>query len=85
MRREPIYPFQIAILTLQKRYDEWREIWRGSNGDKDIKFEQYAQTEPESAERVLRQLALLSQTLFDVRTLEEQYGIRQSERAHRVS
>ncbi|RFU34982.1 hypothetical protein B7463_g1370, partial [Scytalidium lignicola] len=67
------------------RYDEWREIWRGSNGEKDARFEAYAKSDPESAERVLRQLALLSHTLFDVRALEEQYGIRQDNRSYRDS
>ncbi|KAH8801524.1 hypothetical protein F5884DRAFT_862218 [Xylogone sp. PMI_703] len=67
------------------RYDEWREIWLGSTGEKDIRFEQYAKDDPESAEKVLRQLALLSHALFDVQALEEQYGIKLGDRSYRVS
>ena len=51
----------------------------------DVKFQVYAKANPASARRVLRQLALLSQTLSDARVLEDQYGIKPSLRPDRVS
>jgi hypothetical protein len=51
----------------------------------DVKFQVYAKANPASARRVLRQLALLSQTLFDARVLEDHYGIKPSLRPDRVS
>ncbi|TVY68687.1 hypothetical protein LSUE1_G004934 [Lachnellula suecica] len=67
----------VGRLELQRdRFDEWREIWRNEEGEKDIKFEAYAKSNPAAARRVMRQLALLSQALFDARALEEQWGIK---------
>lgn len=66
-----------------QRFDEWREIWRNDEGEKDLKFEIYAKHNPAAARRVMRQLALLSQALFDARALEEQYGIK-PDRSNRV-
>ncbi|TVY48423.1 hypothetical protein LCER1_G008229 [Lachnellula cervina] len=67
----------VGRLELQlDRFDEWREIWRNDEGEKDLKFEAYAKSNPAAARRVMRQLALLSQALFDARALEEQYGIK---------
>ncbi|RDL32602.1 Protein kinase-like (PK-like) [Venustampulla echinocandica] len=77
---------QLAVgrLELQRdRYDEWRDIWRDEDGEKDLRFEAYAKSNPAAARRVLRQLALLSQVLFDARSLEEQYGIRPDGRSNR--
>ena len=74
-----------TVLTPRdQRYDEWRDIWRDDDGTEDKKFEAYAKSSPESAKRVLRQLALLSQALFDVHQLEDEYGFRQTERTNRV-
>lgn len=67
-----------------QRYEEWRDIWRSDDGGKDTKFEAYAKSNPDSAKRVLRQLALLSQALFDVDALEEEYGFKQNEIPTRV-
>jgi len=76
---------KLPLLTSRvQRYDEWRDIWRSEDGDKDVKFELYAKGNPDSAKRVLRQLALLSEALFDVRALETEYGFRQNERSTRV-
>jgi hypothetical protein len=59
-----------------QRYDEWREIWRNDDGERDLKFEAYAKSNPAAARRILRQLALLSLALFDADALEFQYGIK---------
>ncbi|KAF4637106.1 hypothetical protein G7Y89_g972 [Cudoniella acicularis] len=77
---------QLAVgrLELQRdRYDEWREIWRSDEGEKDAKFEAYAKINPEAGKRIMRQLALLSQALFDARVLEDQYGIKPEGRSTR--
>ncbi|CZR64365.1 uncharacterized protein PAC_14263 [Phialocephala subalpina] len=67
----------VGRLELQQdRYDEWREIWRDDNGEYDIKFEAYAKSNPAAAKRVQRQLALMTQAMFDVNALEDQYGIK---------
>ncbi|CAG8979580.1 hypothetical protein HYALB_00010781 [Hymenoscyphus albidus] len=79
--------FQLPVgrLELQRdKFDEWREIWTSECGDVDMKFEAYAKSNPVSAKKVLRQLALLAQVLFDATGLEEYYGIK-SERANRDS
>lgn len=75
--------FSRHMLTWLKRFDEWRQIWRDDDGEVDVKFELYAKSNLPSAKRILRQLALLSQALFDARALEEQYGI-QPDRSNRV-
>lgn len=76
----------VGRVELQKdRYEEWRDIWRDDDGTEDIRFREYAKGNPESAKRVLRQLALLSQTLLDVRELEDEYGFRQTARPDRDS
>lgn len=72
------------VLTWQQKFDEWREIWTTDDGEVDIGFEAYAKSNPVFAKRVLRQLALMSQVLFDARGLEEFYGIK-SDRSNRVS
>ncbi|KAH6682537.1 hypothetical protein B0J14DRAFT_127368 [Halenospora varia] len=77
---------QLAVgrLELQRdKFDEWREIWRSDEGEKDVKFEAYAKSNPDSGKRIMRQLALLSQALFDARALEEQYGIKPDGRSTR--
>lgn len=74
----------VGRVELQRdRYDEWRDIWRSDDGIKDIKFKMYAESNPDSAKRVLRQLSLLSDALFDVRALETEYGFWQNERSTR--
>ncbi|KAE8448009.1 hypothetical protein EG329_009932 [Mollisiaceae sp. DMI_Dod_QoI] len=67
----------VGRLELQRdRFDEWRDIWRSDDGEYDIKFEAYAKGNPAAAKRVQRQLALMTQAMFDVHALEDQYGIK---------
>lgn len=72
-----------AVFHVIQRFEDWREIWRNDEGENDLKFEAYAKTNPAAARRVMRQLALLSQALFDARALEEQFGIK-PDRSSRV-
>ncbi|KAL2072060.1 hypothetical protein VTL71DRAFT_11403 [Oculimacula yallundae] len=64
--------------TRDQRFEEWRDIWRSDEGEPDLKFEAYAKANPAAGNRVLRQLALMSQALFDAHALEDKYGIKPS-------
>jgi hypothetical protein len=72
------------IYSRDQRFDEWRDIWRNEDGDPDIKFEAYAKANLPAARRVLHQLALMSQALFDVHALEDKYGIKPDRWPERV-
>ncbi|TAQ88689.1 hypothetical protein B7494_g2967 [Chlorociboria aeruginascens] len=64
------------------RYDEWRDIWRNDEGS-DLKFENFAKSNPSTAGRIYRQLSLMSQALFDAKALEDDYGFKLGERPNR--
>jgi len=89
LQREVCIPLQsshsaISLSSRDQRYDEWREIWRTDDGEADMKFEVYAKNDIAAARRVLRQLALMSQALFDAHALEDQYGIKPRQWPDRV-
>lgn len=58
--------------------------WKNEAGEKDIKFEAFAKENPAEAKQIHRQLALLSQALFEARGLEDKYGIQPTQNLDRV-
>lgn len=71
----------LGRLELQKEcFEEWRAIWRDESGKRDARFSQFAKEHPATARRILKQLALLSQVLCDVKSLERRFGFIKTER-----
>jgi len=68
-----------------KRFDEWREIWRNEEGEQDLKFDEFAKSDPVTARRIHRQLALMALAFCDARALEEQFGMKPQRFPDRVS
>ncbi|EKD17655.1 hypothetical protein MBM_04024 [Drepanopeziza brunnea f. sp. 'multigermtubi' MB_m1] len=61
--------------------DLWSQIYvltHVTEGDADLKFEDYAKANPAAAKRVFRHLALMALALFDAHALEDKYGIKPS-------
>jgi hypothetical protein len=73
------------IAHVTQRFDEWREIWRNEDGEQDMKFEHYAKSDPVTARKVHRQLALMALALFDTHAFEEQFGMKPQRFPDRVS
>jgi hypothetical protein len=49
-----------------------------------LEFEAYAKDNPIAAKKMLRQLALLAQVLFDAHALEDKFGLKPSQWPERV-
>ncbi|KAK3385229.1 hypothetical protein B0H63DRAFT_559886 [Podospora didyma] len=54
------------------RFEDWCDVWQ----DDRTRIEKLAIERPRAATRILKQLCLLSQTLFDLERLEKRFGIK---------
>ncbi len=70
---------------MTKRFDAWREIWRNEEGEPDLKFDEFAKTNPVTARKIHRQLALMALAFCDARALEEHFGMKPQRFPDRVS
>ena len=63
----------VCNADLFQRFDEWIKIWDLPNR---TKFQSYAQRQPDSARRVMNQLVMFYEALFDAEKLKKEYGLK---------
>jgi hypothetical protein len=51
-------------------------VWRNDEGEMDVGFDAYAKSNAVAGKRMLRQLSVFAQVLFDVHALEDKYGLK---------